>query len=252
MIKFFNISSIFVWIEKLINFINSIFFILLLIAISIALIFSPADYLQGDSVRIMYVHVPAAWIALGSFSSLALLSDENIPTTIQDALDFQKQLNLNAMEQKKEIFSRVLNSLSGDDNLAATMTLSKEITEILEERKLQEEEKRIIEEKERKEKEMDDYLKQQKERLSLRFNPDSEDSQGINPLADIDAYENQPKYDDDNRMLLSNSNGNSNLNTQELLDKYDKDKYNKIKNKCYIIYNMLYIIYDIENIIYNF
>ena len=74
MIKFFNISSIFVWIEKLINFINSIFFILLLIAISIALIFSPADYLQGDSVRIMYVHVPAAWIALGSFSSLALLS----------------------------------------------------------------------------------------------------------------------------------------------------------------------------------
>ena len=74
MIKFFNISSIFFWIEKLINFINSIFFILLLIAISIALIFSPADYLQGDSVRIMYVHVPAAWIALCSFSSLALLS----------------------------------------------------------------------------------------------------------------------------------------------------------------------------------
>ena len=72
-------------------------------------------------------------------SSLSRSSDENIPTTIQDALNFQKQLNLNAMEQKKEIFSRVLNSLSGDDNLATTMTLSKEITEILEERKLQEE-----------------------------------------------------------------------------------------------------------------
>ena len=74
MIKFFNISSIFVWIEKLINFINSIFFILLLIAISIALIFSPADYLQGDSVRIMYVHVPAAWISLGIFSTITILS----------------------------------------------------------------------------------------------------------------------------------------------------------------------------------
>ena len=74
MIKFFNISSIFVWIEKLINFINSIFFILLLIAISIALIFSPADYLQGDSVRIMYVHVPSAWIGLASFTGIALLS----------------------------------------------------------------------------------------------------------------------------------------------------------------------------------
>ena len=146
-------------------------------------------------------------------SSLALLSDENIPTTIQDALDFQKQLNLNAMEQKKEIFSRVLNSLSGDDNLAATMTLSKEITEILEERKLQEEEKRIKDEKERKEKEMDDYLKQQKQRLLSRFNPDSEDSQGINPLADIDAYENQPKNDNDNGMLLLNPNSSSEVHS---------------------------------------
>ena len=51
-------SNIFHLIEKLISFINSIFFILLLIALSFALIFSPPDYLQGDSVRIMYVHVP--------------------------------------------------------------------------------------------------------------------------------------------------------------------------------------------------
>ena len=45
-------SNIFHLIEKLISFINSIFFILLLIALSFALIFSPPDYLQGDSVRI--------------------------------------------------------------------------------------------------------------------------------------------------------------------------------------------------------
>ena len=50
-------SNIFYWIGKLISFINSIFFILLLVALSFALIFSPSDYLQGDSVRIMYVHV---------------------------------------------------------------------------------------------------------------------------------------------------------------------------------------------------
>jgi len=37
------------------------------------MIFSPPDYLQGDSVRIMYVHVPAAWISLASFSCIALL-----------------------------------------------------------------------------------------------------------------------------------------------------------------------------------
>ena len=74
MLNFFNNSNIFIWIEKLIGFINSIFFVLLLAALSFALIFSPPDYLQGDSVRIMYVHVPAAWIGLASFSTLALLS----------------------------------------------------------------------------------------------------------------------------------------------------------------------------------
>ena len=74
MFNFFNNSNIFIWIEKLINFINSIFFVLLLAALSFALIFSPPDYLQGDSVRIMYVHVPAAWISLASFSCIALLS----------------------------------------------------------------------------------------------------------------------------------------------------------------------------------
>ncbi len=74
MFKIFNNSNIFVWIELLINFINSIFFVLLLVALSFALIFSPPDYLQGESVRIMYVHVPAAWIGLASFSSIALLS----------------------------------------------------------------------------------------------------------------------------------------------------------------------------------
>ena len=74
MFNFFHNSNIFIWIEKLINFINSIFFVLLLVAISFALIFSPPDYLQGDSVRIMYVHVPAAWIGLASFTAIAFLS----------------------------------------------------------------------------------------------------------------------------------------------------------------------------------
>jgi len=74
MFDLINPSRIFYWIEKLINFINSIFFILLIIALTFALILSPPDYLQGDSVRIMYVHVPSAWIGLASFTSIALLS----------------------------------------------------------------------------------------------------------------------------------------------------------------------------------
>ena len=35
---------------------------------------SPPDYQQGDSVRIMYVHVPAAWLASGGYLGLAIAS----------------------------------------------------------------------------------------------------------------------------------------------------------------------------------
>jgi len=33
---------------------------------------SPADYQQGNSVRIMYVHVPTAWMAMFCYSSMAI------------------------------------------------------------------------------------------------------------------------------------------------------------------------------------
>ena len=35
---------------------------------------SPADYQQGETVRIMYVHVPAAWMSLFTYSLLAAAS----------------------------------------------------------------------------------------------------------------------------------------------------------------------------------
>ena len=35
---------------------------------------SPPDYLQGDSVRIMYVHVPAAWLGMGGWVGIAVAS----------------------------------------------------------------------------------------------------------------------------------------------------------------------------------
>ena len=40
----------------------------------IGLFASPPDYQQGDSVRIMYVHVPAAWLASGGYLGLAVAS----------------------------------------------------------------------------------------------------------------------------------------------------------------------------------
>ena len=69
---FFSFANIIVYIDRFIKFINSIFFIILIISLSFALIISPVDYLQGDTVRIMYVHVPSAWIGLSIFSIIAI------------------------------------------------------------------------------------------------------------------------------------------------------------------------------------
>jgi heme exporter protein C len=38
------------------------------------LFFAPADWQQGDAVRIMYVHVPAAWLASAGYLALAVCS----------------------------------------------------------------------------------------------------------------------------------------------------------------------------------
>lgn len=40
----------------------------------IGLFASPPDYQQGESVRIMYVHVPPAWLGAGGYLSLAIAS----------------------------------------------------------------------------------------------------------------------------------------------------------------------------------
>ncbi|TAD88038.1 MAG: heme ABC transporter permease [Alphaproteobacteria bacterium] len=40
----------------------------------LALAGSPADYQQGETVRIMYVHVPAAWLAMFIYSVMAVSS----------------------------------------------------------------------------------------------------------------------------------------------------------------------------------
>ncbi len=48
--------------------------VLFAVGIYFALFASPADFQQGETVRIMYVHVPAAWMAMGCYSFIALMS----------------------------------------------------------------------------------------------------------------------------------------------------------------------------------
>ena len=74
MFKYFEPNKIFSITSKAPKYVLFLFIIVLSIGLTEALIFSPEDYKQSHSVRIMYVHVPAAWISLGIFSSITILS----------------------------------------------------------------------------------------------------------------------------------------------------------------------------------
>ena len=74
MFKIFEPGKIFLITSKAPKYVMILFIIVVSIGLLEALIFSPEDYKQSHSVRIMYVHVPAAWISLGIFSSVAFLS----------------------------------------------------------------------------------------------------------------------------------------------------------------------------------
>jgi len=74
MFKYFEPNKIFLITSKAPRYVLFLFIIVLSIGLLEALIFSPEDYKQGDAVRIMYVHVPSAWISLGIFSLITLLS----------------------------------------------------------------------------------------------------------------------------------------------------------------------------------
>ena len=74
MFKYFEPSRIFSITSKAPRYVMLLFIITLAIGLTEALILSPEDYKQSHSVRIMYVHVPAAWITLGIFSSMTFLS----------------------------------------------------------------------------------------------------------------------------------------------------------------------------------
>jgi len=74
MLKFFKPNKIFLITSKAPKYVMTLFLVVLSIGLVEALILSPEDYQQSHSVRIMYVHVPAAWISLGIFSSITILS----------------------------------------------------------------------------------------------------------------------------------------------------------------------------------
>ena len=74
MFKLLEPNKIFQITSKAPKYVLFLFVVALSVGLVEALILSPEDYKQSDAVRIMYVHVPAAWISLGIFSSITVLS----------------------------------------------------------------------------------------------------------------------------------------------------------------------------------
>ena len=74
MFGFIDYSRIFSITSKAPKYIFFIFVIVLSLGLIEALVLSPKDYIQSHSVRIMYVHVPSAWISIGIFLIIGILS----------------------------------------------------------------------------------------------------------------------------------------------------------------------------------
>ena len=46
----------------------------IVVGVGWGLFFAPPDYLQGESVRIMYIHLPSAWLSMAGWSGIAVAS----------------------------------------------------------------------------------------------------------------------------------------------------------------------------------
>jgi len=61
-------------IERLQPWLGGLTLLLGALGLYFALFASPEDYQQGQAVRIMYVHVPAAWMSMGAYMAMAVCS----------------------------------------------------------------------------------------------------------------------------------------------------------------------------------
>ena len=63
--QFVNPGFLVNYIKPLTPWSGGISIILLLVGLWFSLYQSPIDYQQGNAVRIMYIHVPSAWMSMG-------------------------------------------------------------------------------------------------------------------------------------------------------------------------------------------
>ena len=92
MFEFLNLGNFFVFLNRISNSVKIIIIPLLIVSLVFALVLSPKDYIQGDSVRIMYVHVPSSWIALACFSLITFFTILNFLFKFKNAFIIYKSL----------------------------------------------------------------------------------------------------------------------------------------------------------------
>ena len=72
MIRFANPTRFLALASRLIPFLAVASIVLIAAGVYAAFFVAPADYQQGETVRIMYIHVPSAWLSMGCYSLMAL------------------------------------------------------------------------------------------------------------------------------------------------------------------------------------
>ena len=78
MFKNFFPNEILLLKNSVINSLIILLAVVIIVGLAYSLFISPPDYIQGDSVRIMYVHVPSSFIALACFGFIGIASICNL------------------------------------------------------------------------------------------------------------------------------------------------------------------------------
>jgi heme exporter protein C len=72
MISLANPTRFLSLVDKVVPWLTALVIVLLVTGLYMAFFVAPSDYQQGETVRIMYIHVPAAWIALFCYVVIAI------------------------------------------------------------------------------------------------------------------------------------------------------------------------------------
>ena len=78
--------------NKTLNTLAVLLILILFVGLTYSFLLSPPDFIQGDAVRIMYVHVPSSFLALGIFALIGISSILNLIFKIKFAPLLAKSL----------------------------------------------------------------------------------------------------------------------------------------------------------------